>query len=293
MKYFWLTFTAAVFIFLVNIIGFIDTRTGSAMGCGSDFPLCNGKFYPDFNDIHSIIEYTHRLVVGLASIFLFAASILALLKYKSRIVRWSVFFALIGLLGESVLGALTVMMPLSSYLLAAHLGIALLAFSGLVNLAYVIYQREKQIEHIEVMPSSFTVLSWFSFFVLYLAVYFGGYVAKTASGTFFKGIPFPTETFAEVGNAFWIDVIHRSFALILVVLFFTLFLWAKKYRMVRKDIYRLSILNLVLIFLQGLSGYLLVYTHLSLGSVLLHVSTLTLTVATLSIICIQSKVKKI
>src|SRR4051812_15370993 len=135
MKYFRLTVTAATFIFLVNIIGFIDTQTGSAMGCGSGFPLCNGKLYPNFNDYHSVIEYTHRIVVGMSGILLFTASVFAWFKYKSRIVKWMIFFAVFGILGESVLGALTVMIKLSPYLLAAHLGTALISFAGLVNLA--------------------------------------------------------------------------------------------------------------------------------------------------------------
>ncbi|MCQ6277642.1 heme A synthase [Bacillus sp. EB600] len=288
MRYFWLVFTAAVLIFLVNVIGFIDTMTNSAMGCGSGYPLCNGKVIPDFTNYHTVIEYTHRVVVGLAGILLFIASFFAWFCYPFRTMRWLIVFAVLGILGESTLGALTVLLSLSPLLLAAHLGIALISFSALVNIAYVIYFEEKQIHYQGKMSSSFSIFSWFSFVFLYLALYFGGYVAKTALGGAFRGFPFPTETPAVAGAAFWVDVIHRLFALCLIILMVILIRLAKKNQPYRPDIYRLSMICFILILLQGLSGGLLIYTHLSLGSVLLHVSILSLLVAALSVICVQS-----
>jgi cytochrome c oxidase assembly protein subunit 15 len=289
MRYFWLSVIAAATIFIVNILGFIDTMTNSAMGCGRGYPLCNGSIFPNFSDYHSVIEYTHRVFVGLASILLFVVSAVAWFRYKTPKIKWLVLFAIIGILGESTLGAFTVILSLSPMLLAAHLGIALISFSALVNIAYVIYHEERKIHKFEKMPSSFSYFSWFTFLFLYAAIYFGGYVAKTGSGGAFRGFPIPTERFRDVGNVFWVDVIHRSFALGLIILFFLLLWTARKYCTVRKDIYRFSLINFMFILLQGLSGGLLIYTHMSLGSVLLHVSILSLIVGGQSIICFQSR----
>lgn len=291
MRLFKLSIVAATTIFLVNIIGFIDTMTNSAMGCGSGYPLCNGNIFPNFSDYHSVIEYTHRMVVGLASILLFTVSVLAWVRYRSSKMKWLVSFAVLGILGESTLGALTVIISLSPLLLAAHLGLALISFSALVNIAYVIYQEEKNIQFEQKLPASFSIFSWFTFVFLYAATYFGGYVAKTGSGGAFRGFPIPTETLSEAGASLWVDVIHRSFALILIILFGILIVVTKKMQNVRKDLYRLSQVGFLFILLQGLSGALLIYTHLSLGAVLLHVSILSLLVGTLSIICIQSIIK--
>lgn len=288
MRYFWLSFIAAASLLLVNIIGFIDTMTQSAMGCGTGYPLCNGSIFPNFSDYHSVIEYTHRIFVGLASILLFVVSAIAWFRYKTKRIKWLVLFAVIGIIGESTLGALTVMIALSPLLLAAHLGIALISFSSLVNISYVIYHEEKKITYSEKMPSSFTAFSWFTFIFLYAATYFGGYVAKTESGGYFRGFPIPTEKLSVAGNAFWIDVIHRSFALGLIILFLVLIFMAKKFRGTRPDLYRASIICFVLVLLQGISGGLLIYSSLSLWAVLLHVSILSLLVGTLSVICVQS-----
>lgn len=165
MRYFWLAFIAAATLFLVNILGFVDTMTNSAMGCGRGYPLCNGSLLPTFSDYHSVIEYTHRVVVGLASILLFVVSAVAWYRYKSRKIKFLVLFAILGILGESTLGALTVMISLSPMLLAAHLGIALISFSALVNITYVIYLEERKIHHLGKTPASFS-------FFLGLLLYF-------------------------------------------------------------------------------------------------------------------------
>lgn len=289
MRYFWLSFIAAAVLFLVNILGFIDTMTNSAMGCGRGYPFCNGSLFPTFSDYHSVIEYTHRLIVGLASILLFTVSAISWFRYKTRKIKWLVLLAILGILGESTLGAFTVIVSLSPMLLAAHLGIALISFSALVNIAYVIYHEERKIHDLKRMPASFSFLSWFTFIFLYAAIYFGGYVAKTGSGGAFRGFPIPTEQPAVAGDAFWVDVIHRSFALGLIILFFLVLRMAKRFRTIRQDLYRLSVINFLLIILQGLSGGLLIYTHLSLGAVLLHVSIISLLVGAQSIICFQSR----
>lgn len=292
MRYFWLSFIAAATIFLVNIIGFIDTMTNSAMGCGPGYPLCNGKLYPDFSDYHSVIEYTHRIVVALASILLFVVAFVAWFRYKSPRLKWLAAFAVLGILGESTLGALTVMVALSPLLLAAHLGVALISFSALFNIAYIIYHEERNRQYTGNTPASLSIFSWGTFIILYCAIYFGGFVAKTGSGAYFQGFPLPTEQLSEAGNAFWIDVIHRLFALVLIILLLVLIAMARKSRAVRPDLYRLSLISFLLIILQGLSGAVLIYTHLSLGSVLLHISFVSLLVATLSVICIQSTGRK-
>jgi cytochrome c oxidase assembly protein subunit 15 len=292
MRYFRLACIAAASIFLVNIIGFIDTMTHSAMGCGSGYPFCNGKVIPDFSNYHSVIEYTHRIIVGMASILLFIVSAIAWFRYKSRLMKWLVGFAILGILGESTLGALTVMISLSPMLLAAHLGLALISFSALVNIAYVMYQQEKHLARPGTIPASFPVFAWLTFAITYVAIYFGGFVAKTGAGEQFRGFPFPTESYTAAGNDLWIDMIHRLFALVLIIFMLLLMGMARKVRLMRPVIYRLTIIGFVLILLQGLSGAVLIYTHLSLGAVLLHVSLISLLVGVLSIICIQTTIKK-
>src|SRR5438046_5961250 len=63
--------TAAGFTYLLIILGAIVRITGSGMGCGEHWPLCNGKLLPPL-DLLTLIEYTHRLVAASVSILVLA-----------------------------------------------------------------------------------------------------------------------------------------------------------------------------------------------------------------------------
>ena len=54
------------FVMLVVLIGgALVTKTGSGLGCGRQWPLCHGRFFPELNAA-SIIEWSHRLASGVS-----------------------------------------------------------------------------------------------------------------------------------------------------------------------------------------------------------------------------------
>src|SRR5438445_8925359 len=65
--------TAAAFTYLLIILGAIVRITGSGMGCGEHWPLCNGKLLPPL-DLPTLIEYTHRLVAAAVSALVVAVA---------------------------------------------------------------------------------------------------------------------------------------------------------------------------------------------------------------------------
>lgn len=285
----WLSLFTTIGFFIVNSTGFVDTMTGSASGCGKSWPLCNGSLLPAL-DIHSIIEYGHRLLVFLVSVMLVSLSVFAWRKYGSnRRVRVSIFLALLGLVMESTLGALSVFLVNQPAILALHMGIALLTFSALMNLTVFINQMDGTGNVPQVQVShKFKKFMWGTIIYTYLAIYFGGYVAKTGAGVDFKGLLVPTERETIVSGALLIDIVHRAIALGLVVLIVTIFVMARKMKAERRDLYASSILNVVLVLLQAVSGILLVYTNLSFGAVLMHVSVITLLFGTMTVMGVQS-----
>ncbi len=63
----WLTRFAwfAVFYNVAVVVwGALVRATGSGAGCGNHWPLCNGQVIPSFFSIHTVIEFTHRIMSG-------------------------------------------------------------------------------------------------------------------------------------------------------------------------------------------------------------------------------------
>ena len=94
---------------LVIVWGALVRATGSGAGCGNHWPLCNGQVVPLSPTLHTVIEFTHRMMVS-GSLF----AMIALLIFTWRATRKGaaarVFVALstLLLLNEALLGALLV-----------------------------------------------------------------------------------------------------------------------------------------------------------------------------------------
>ena len=55
----------AVFYNVAVILwGALVRASGSGAGCGNHWPLCNGQVVPSLQNVHTIIEFTHRLMSG-------------------------------------------------------------------------------------------------------------------------------------------------------------------------------------------------------------------------------------
>lgn len=288
-RMFKLGIAAVIGIFIVNIAGFIDTMTASTEGCGKSWPLCHGSIMPWNWDYHAWIEFGHRMLVFTASVLLVTLAILAWRKYGAvKRVRVFVSLAILGVVLESFLGAMAVFFNSPPALLAVHLGVALLSFGSLVALTVTI----RQLDNPEATSNTYVKkqisrLTWFTFFFLYVAIYFGSYVASRDAGTAFKGFPFPTESYAYAGIDLFIDIVHRTFALGLLILLISLVVVTSRYRDQRPDLYKGSVIALVLVVLQAFSGGLLVYTHVADYATIIHVTIVTLLFGMVTILSTQ------
>jgi heme a synthase len=121
----------AGYTYLLVLFGGIVRITQSGMGCGDDWPKCNGQWIPQFT-LPTLIEYTHRLLgvtIGLVAIGL------AFYAYRHRrharfggrngLAR-PAYVALAGIVVQGLLGAITVRLELSTAVTAIHFMTALL-----------------------------------------------------------------------------------------------------------------------------------------------------------------------
>jgi heme a synthase len=135
-----LAWTAAAFTYLLIILGAIVRITGSGLGCGEHWPLCNGKLLPPL-DVPTLIEYGHRLVAAAVSGLVAA---LALWTWWLRRGAGSAegdrpdgtaYVALGLLIVQVLLGAVTVKLSLPPWTVILHLGTAMLLLATLIVIA--------------------------------------------------------------------------------------------------------------------------------------------------------------
>lgn len=130
-----LAFLTAFFAYLQIALGGVVRVTGSGLGC-PDWPLCNGRPYPAA-DIHSIIEYSHRTVGTATGVLLIATVALAWLVYRQRrpVIAWLATGSLVAIAAEGGLGGVVVVNELASWLVLAHLGLAMIILGFLIATA--------------------------------------------------------------------------------------------------------------------------------------------------------------
>lgn len=289
-----LALVTLVGLFLVNILGFIDTQTGSAMGCGRNWPLCNGEIFPTVWNPHIAIEFIHRLSVLVDLVLLVFLIAATWKRYRTKKeIRILMGISFLAFVGEGTLGAISVLTDNPPSVLALHMGMSLIAFTALYLWTATLRQIEtgkgqQLVMHGTARVKQLGKWAWGTLIYSFLVVYFGAYVTFTGSGVYFQGWPFPTESYSQVRAALFIDLTHRLMALLLFLLVLKLNLLASQVRLERKDLWFGSRHTLILAVLQILSGALLILTKLNLMAFLLHVSVATLLVGSLGLLAYQT-----
>lgn len=119
------------------VLGGIVRVTGSGLGC-PDWPLCHGKIFPPM-ELQPLIEYSHRLVASaLVGPLVLATCIAAWIIHRQE--RWIVApatLALVLLIGQALLGGVTVLTELPGGVVAAHLALAQALLATLIVLLVV------------------------------------------------------------------------------------------------------------------------------------------------------------
>src|SRR6267378_3670707 len=118
-----LAWIAAACAYLLIVLGAVVRISGSGMGCGDHWPLCNGHLFPPLNEIPTVIEWSHRLVAAVVSILVVA---LVAVDWRRG---WR---ALVLLIIQVVLGAVTVKTGLTPVMVILHLATAMLLLATLI-----------------------------------------------------------------------------------------------------------------------------------------------------------------
>ncbi|ASB52954.1 Heme A synthase [Bacillus velezensis] len=133
------------FVMLVVLIGgALVTKTGSGLGCGRQWPLCHGRFFPELNAA-SIIEWSHRLASGVSIVLVLSLAFWAWRKV-TPVFRETTFLAIMSIIFlflQAILGALAVVFGSNALVMALHFGISLISFASVLILTLLIFEADK------------------------------------------------------------------------------------------------------------------------------------------------------
>lgn len=270
----WFAVAATIGMLLILLGGALVTKTDSGMGCGRNWPDCNGKLIPDEITAEVLIEFSHRLVTGSVGILIVILSVWAWRKYGHiRETKFLAVMAVFFLVLQALIGAAQVLWGQGDFILALHFGISLLSFASVLLLTLLIFEVDRKFDadrlvigkKLKIHTIGVTLYS-------YIVVYTGALVRHTESSLICADWPMCRNgDFSMPNNMYeWVQMGHR-FAAGLIILWLGYIAWhaIKNYKQ-QLVIYWGWITAFIIVLLQATTGMLVVLTKLNLAVALLH-----------------------
>ena len=192
--------------------------TDSGLGCGTDWPLCNGTILPPLDNITAWIEWLHRLFALLIGFFGLATLALAWRRYRQvdrRVLNMTIAAACLFVV-QSGLGAIVVFLELPPTFVTLHLGVAMLLLAALLSAAVIAWHRPAPVDRADSIPSLAAVNAAMAFLIILTGALVrgsGATLACTAWPLCDGGSILPF----ELGQLAVINMIHRLSAAAMVI----------------------------------------------------------------------------
>lgn len=183
-----LSVVATVATLVLVSIGGLVRATESGLGCGPDWPVCNGKVIPLFSHYTVVIEFSHRLVAGVVAVLLGVLLWRAWREHRDRPRLVRAAAAAFGLvLFQAALGAVVVKLHLEAESVVLHLGTAMLLVGLLVYITAAAGVAED-----EFRPTPDAIVSrraWVAAWSTFSLLLVGSYVTGRGAGYVFSDWP--------------------------------------------------------------------------------------------------------
>jgi heme A synthase len=227
-----LAWLAATCTYLLIILGAIVRITGSGLGCGEHWPLCNGRLLPPL-DLPTLIEYGHRLAAAAVSVLVGALAAYAWwLRHRppppatARHRPGAGAYVALGLLiAQVLLGAVTVKLQLPPWTVILHLGTAMLLLATLLVVAKrstLTPGASPGITHLPITPPSRVGLAALA--LGFVTVLFGALTANLGAASACLGFPLCNGAFIPAGN--YLQHVHWTHRLLAYALAGCVVWWA-------------------------------------------------------------------
>lgn len=257
----------------VLIGGALVTKTGSGLGCGRSWPLCNGELIPSDITPELVIELSHRLVSGLAGVMVLVLSVWSWRAIGH--IRETKFLAMVSfvfLVLQGLIGAAAVVWGQSDFVLALHFGISLISFASVFLLTLLIFEIDKKFDAESlVLDTKMKQHIYGIIAYCYVVVYTGALVRHKQASLACPSWPLCSNSRPlPVQLHEWVQMGHRLAAGLIIIWIVIATIRAMKYHKHQRVIYWGWIASLLLVLLQMATGAFIVFTQLNLFIALAH-----------------------
>jgi heme A synthase len=138
-----LSIASTVATFILVGIGGLVRATKSGLGCGTDWPHCNGALAPAMETRAVAIEFGHRVAAAVVVVLLGTLAVLAVRHYRrAPKIMWPAIAAFALVLWQAALGALVVKLELQAVSVVLHLATALTLTGVLIYLVAALHAAD-------------------------------------------------------------------------------------------------------------------------------------------------------
>jgi len=257
----------------------------SGLGCADNWPLCNGKVYP-FWEQPVLIEYIHRLIALLISVLV--ATLLIVIWRTQRRNRWLFGPALLAVaffIVQALLGAIVVWFELKSGLVMVHLATSMLLLATLGVLTVHAFPRPVPARGARLVGfDRFPALALSATVFAYIVLLSGAYTTSQHAGAACTTWPLCNGQLVPLDGTLFptgVQIIHRLFAYALALILIPLFLRARRNKTAFPLFARLTGIACGLVLLQITIGVVQVVNLLPGWLVSLHIGNAAALFATL------------
>jgi cytochrome c oxidase assembly protein subunit 15 len=280
-------------IFCLIAFGGAVRAMNAGLAC-PDWPLCFGQVIPDYHP-QVYFEFIHRVLAGLVSIM---AVYLNFRLIRDRAVatstKWVAGAAVLLLVGQVVMGGLTVLLQLQDKIVAGHLALGT-AFFAFTLWAYLSMVNDRTGAATEKVVSAVTAaakpLTVFLLVAVYGQILLGGLVASNYAGLLCSEFPLCQGQFIPtLHGSIGLHVIHRlgAYALAIIVAAYSTVILSREANVEMRKWAKVLLGLLSLQFVVGIANVLthtpplITVLHLAMGVSLLAAGVKLLRVVTLA-----------